>query len=89
LLIQNGTSLVKENAATALASTVEQAKEHFIPYFKQTLSFLIQFLHQFFQPEYKQFRGQVIEAITIICAAVGENPFLEVADDVIQVMIHI
>jgi len=50
---------------------------------------LIQFLHQFFQPEYKQFRGQVIEAITIICAAVGENPFSEVADDVIQVMIHI
>jgi len=41
LLIQNGSSLVKENASTALASTVEQAKEHFIPYFKQTLSFLI------------------------------------------------
>jgi len=48
---------VKENAATALASTVEQAKEAFIPYFQETLHFLIGFLNQFYQPEYKQFRG--------------------------------
>jgi hypothetical protein len=89
LLIQNGPSLVKENASTALASTIEQAKEHFIPYFKETLQFLIRFLNEFSTPEYKQFRGQVIEAITIICAAVGETAFLEVADDVIQVMVHI
>lgn len=36
-LVQNGISLVKENAVTALASTVEQAKESFIPFFKETL----------------------------------------------------
>ena len=33
LLIRNGISIVKENASTALASTVEVAKEDFIPYF--------------------------------------------------------
>jgi hypothetical protein len=37
ILVQNGISLVKENAVTALASTVEQAKENFIPFFKETL----------------------------------------------------
>jgi hypothetical protein len=41
MLVQNGISLVKENAVTALASTVEQAKESFIPYFKETLAILI------------------------------------------------
>lgn len=89
MLIQNGISLVKENAATALASTVEQAKEAFQPYFKETLYFLIGFLNQFYQPEYKQFRGQVIEAITIICAAVGDEFFLPFANDVIAVMLQI
>jgi len=88
-LIQSGISLVKENAATALASTVEQGKTAFVPYFKETLQFLIGFLNEFHTPEYKQFRGQVIEAITIISAAVGEEEFAPVASDVISVMLNI
>jgi len=44
---------------------------------------LIQILGEFNQPEYKQFRGQVIEAITIICSAVGNEAFLPVSKDVI------
>ena len=39
--------------------------------------------------EYKQFRGQVIEAITIICAGCGEEAFAPVAHDVIQVLLTI
>lgn len=66
---------MKENAVTALASTVEQAKEAFIPFFKETLAILVAQLQQFVSKEYKQFRGQVIEAITIICAGVGEVAF--------------
>jgi len=53
LLIRNGISLVKENAATALASTVEQAKEAFVPYFQETLQLLIGVLSEFHQKEYK------------------------------------
>jgi len=33
--------LVKENAVTALATIVEQTKELFIPYFKETVALLI------------------------------------------------
>jgi hypothetical protein len=36
----NGISLVKENAVTALASTVEQAKEAYIPYFADSVNLL-------------------------------------------------
>lgn len=87
ILIKNGISICKENAATALASVVEMTKEAFVPYFQETLQMLIQILGEFHQKEYKQFRGQVIEAITIICTAVGNDAFLPVAKDVIQVLL--
>lgn len=37
MLVQNGSSLVKENAVTALASVAEQVKEKFTPYFIEVL----------------------------------------------------
>lgn len=89
LMIKDGISIVKENAASALATIIEKAGEHFIPYFKETLYFLIGYLTEFYQNEYKQFRGQVIEAITIICAACGEEAFAAVSNDVIQVLLTI
>jgi len=89
VLVQNGCSLVKENAVTALATIVEQTKESFIPYFKETVGLLITQLNQYTSKEYKQFRGQVIEAITIMCAGVGAAPFMEVSDQVVQAMLEI
>jgi len=88
-LIENGMSMLKENAATTLATCAEKTEEAFVPYFNQTLQMLSKYLTEFSQPEYKQFRGQVIEAITIICAAVGDEPFRAVADDVIKVLLNI
>ena len=88
-IMKEGISISKENAATALASTIEQAGEAFKPFFTETLGYLVGLLDEFYDPVYKQFRGQVIEAITIISAAVGEEAFLPVAGDVIKVMINI
>lgn len=56
-LVINGSSLVKENAVTALASTVEQAKEAYIPYFADTVNLLNECLRNYQAKEYKQFRG--------------------------------
>lgn len=50
---------------------------------------LISILGEFHQKEYKQLRGQVIEAITIICTAVGNEAFLPVAKDVIGVLVQV
>jgi hypothetical protein len=36
-LLQNGISLVKENAGTALATLVEKVGEEFIPFFTDSL----------------------------------------------------
>lgn len=49
----------------------------------------MQYLGEFSAPEYKQFRGQVIEAITIICSAVGLEAFRPMADNIIGVMLQI
>ena len=67
--------MIKENAVTTLATTAEKIEKEFAPYFQQTLQFLINYLNEFHQPEYKQFRGQTIEGITLICAAVGDEIF--------------
>jgi len=88
-LIKNGISMIKENAVTTLATTAEKIEADFAPYFNSTLQFLIGYLNEFHQPEYKQFRGQTIEGITLICAAVGTEVFMPLADDVIKVLLHI
>ncbi len=88
-LIQNGISIIKENAVTALASLAEAAKENFAPYFDQCVVFLCGYLVQFNEPCYKQFKGQVIEAITIIAASVGLDKFRPHAPTVISAMLEI
>ena len=88
-LIQVGISIIKENAVTALASLAEAAKQHFAPFFTDCLQFLCGYLSQFNEPCYKQFKGQVIEAITIISAGVGIDQFRPVARSVVSAMLQI
>lgn len=74
---------------TALASLAEAAKANFVPYYEQCLSFLVQYLAGFNEPVYKQFKGQVIEAVTIISASVGNEKFRPHAAMVIGAMLEI
>ena len=50
---------------------------------------MITYLSEFHTAEYKQFRGQAIETITIICSAVGMDAFRPVAESVITVILQI
>ena len=90
-LIGNGISCIKENGVTAMASLAEACKEKFQPFFGGSLQFLAQFLsdQKYLQPVYKQFSGQVIEALTMICAAVGKDAFAPHATEVINLLIQI
>jgi vesicle coat complex subunit len=88
-LIQNGISIVKENAVTALAALAEAAKENFSKYFKDCIEFLTGYLMQFNDKAYKQFRGQVIEAITIIASSVGAETFKPYSPQVIKAMCEV
>ncbi len=88
-LIQIGISIIKENAVTALASLAEAAKEQFTQFFDECLGFLCNYLGGFNEPQYKQFKGQVIEAVTIISASVGLEKFRPHAQVVINAMLEI
>jgi hypothetical protein len=46
-------------------------------------------LNTFHQPEFKQFRGQAIECMTLACAAVDVDTFKKVADNVINILLSI
>ena len=81
--------MTKENAVTTLGTVVEKVGEDFIPYFSESIEFLLTYLAQFHQPEYKQFRGQVIESITIICSAVDMEAFRPQAANIINIMLQI
>ena len=88
-LVRDGISMTKENASTALGTVVEKIGEDFVQYFEETITFLVTYLGQFSGPEYKQFRGQAIESITIICTAVGMDAFRAQAQNIIQIMLQI
>ena len=88
-LIQGGISIIKENAVTALASLAEAAKEQFAEFYDECLGFLCQFMGGFNEPCYKQFKGQVIEAATIMSASVGLEKFRPHAGNVINAMLDI
>lgn len=47
------------------------------------------FLQGYNEPIYKQLKGQVIEALTIICAAVGAEFFKPYAEQVVNIMLEI
>ena len=74
---------------TALASLAEAAKGQFEPYFDECLKFLLSLLTQYNDPCYKQFKGQVIEAATIMAASVGNDKFRPHAPVVVQAMLEI
>lgn len=88
-IVGNGISIIKENGVTALASLAEALKEKFQPHFQNTLQFLGPFLQGYNEPIYRQLKGQAIEALTIICAAVGAEFFKPHAADVVNIMLQI
>lgn len=88
-LMQNGISIQKENSVTAFASSAVAIKENFDQYFGETLDLLLQCLNSNPEPAYKQYRAQLIEAITLISSAVSVPVFEGKAQVIIDAMIFI
>ncbi len=60
-----------EAAVTACSSVAESCGEAFSPYYEETMQFLMKFLLQELPKEYKQFKGQLIETVTMISISVS------------------
>ena len=88
-MIREGISIVKQNGVTALASLAEAAKTTFIPFYEQTINFLCDMMLQFNEPCYRQLKGLIIEAATIISASVGYECFKPFSTRLIGTMLEL
>ena len=88
-LLQNGISIVKENAMSVLAASAEASKEGFTPYFTQLMPILFKVFDTHTTKEYKQLKGQTIEAITLIANAVKKEVFAPCLDATISMLVQI
>jgi len=66
-----------ECSVTALSSIAESCKEHFDPYYEGLMQNLMKFLTMDLPKEYKQFKGQLIETITMISISVSKELLLK------------
>lgn len=88
-LINGGISIQKENAVTALASSIVAIKEKFDAHFNETMALLFTQLESNPGPDYRQLRAQIVEAITLISSAVSSEVFMPQSDKIITAMIQI
>lgn len=87
--MKSGISIQKENSVTAFASSAVAIKENFDQHFKETIDLLLTCLSENSGPEYRQFRAQIIEAITLISSSVSDAVFMPEGDRIVHAMIFI
>ncbi|CAD8070471.1 unnamed protein product [Paramecium primaurelia] len=87
--LNTGISIEKENAISVIAATAESSKKHFIPYVNELLPLLFQIFTNHQTKQYRQLKGQVIETITLIASAVGEQVYLPYLQQTVQILIQI
>ena len=75
-LMQNGISLQKEHSVSAFATMVVQIKEKFDPYFAESIKLLLTCFNSHGEPVYKQFRAQIIEAVSLISSTCSREVFM-------------
>jgi len=75
-LMKEGTSnLLMETSITACSSMAESLDKKFEEYYHEVMELLIPILVTTVDSNYKQFKGQLIEAITIMSVCVGMDSF--------------
>ena len=85
--MQNGISIQKENSVTAFASSATALKEKFDPYFAESVDLLLTVLAQNGANEYRQFRAQIIEALTLMASSVSEEKFKVKSNEIVNALI--
>lgn len=85
----SGITYEKENSMSALASLSESSPLLFNKYYEQSMKTLLEIMSSPNKKEFKQLRGQSIEALTIISESVEVEKFEPYVPMLIQQMLHI
>ena len=78
-----------EASATDEQAVTESCGEAFSPYYEETMQFLMKYLIQEMPKEYKQFKGQLIETITMISISVSKELRTKYQSDLIKGLLFI
>ncbi|CAK67710.1 unnamed protein product (macronuclear) [Paramecium tetraurelia] len=84
-----GISIEKEGAISVIAATAESSKKLFVPYVNELIPLLFQIFSTHQTKQYRQLKGQVIETITLIASAVGEQVYLPYLQQTVQILIQV
>lgn len=77
--MQEEKNIMKECAITAISALAEGCGEDFGEYYDESFKLLIEYLGQEVPSELKQYKGQLIETITIMSVSVGQATFMPYA----------
>jgi hypothetical protein len=87
--VKEGTSVIKENAVTATSSIAESCGEGFKEFYPEVANILIEFLVTEVPKDLKQFKGQLIEALTIISISVEKEVMMPFSQKIIEGLLWI
>eukprot|EP01102_Stenamoeba_stenopodia_P001227 TRINITY_DN1105_c0_g1_i3.p1 TRINITY_DN1105_c0_g1~~TRINITY_DN1105_c0_g1_i3.p1 ORF type:complete len:762 (-),score=222.20 TRINITY_DN1105_c0_g1_i3:1190-3475(-) len=85
-LLQQGNTLVQEQAVTAVAAIAECIGSEFVQYYNTFMPFLKTILEKASGKELRVLRGKAMECISLIGVAVGKQVFLEDAKQIMALM---
>ena len=88
-ILLSGITYEKENAMSALASLAESSPKNFEKFYDQMMKILLQILGTSAKKEFRQMRGQSIEAITIISEQMPRARFNQFVPELIKLMVSI
>lgn len=88
-LCQSESSYVAGNAATCISSIAESCQQDFVPYFETIFKQFIPVLEKPVALNFRKFKGQLVESITICAVCIGLDAFRPYAEDMIRSLLII
>lgn len=78
-----------ESSVTAFSSVAESCGTSFDKYYEESLKILMKYLYIDYPKEYKQFKGQLIEAIVMISVHVSPDVIKKYQADIVKGLLFI
>jgi hypothetical protein len=86
-LHKTGKKLVLEQIVTTIATLADSVEAHFIPHYDHFMPSLKYIMINATDKEYRLLRGKTIECISLMGLAVGQEKFMQDAQDIMEVLV--
>lgn len=87
--LESGSTCLMESSVTAFSSVAESCGTSFDQYYEESLKILMKYLYIDYPKEYKQFKGQLIEAIVMISVHVSPEVIKKYQAEIVKGLLFI